>query len=325
MQVTAVALACVCACRAFQSPHASSTRALPPRASPRHRWAPARTSPPRRRWEPARRASPADWPTALADACDAGDEPAAMGDGTAAALIAGTTVGAGVLALPAATASAGFYSSTGVLCGAWVFMAVSGLLVAEASVAVVCQTGRPDLGFLATVRALLGEDVGRAAGAAYAFLHYALLVAYAAQGGALLAGGVGAAPAIGAVAFGASVGGGVAFGPSDAVDAANNVLVGVVVASVAPRGKRAAATPRSRRAGNGSPRRRGRDARTADQIRRRAATPKRRRPPRAGRSPRSSSSACRPSTSSGCWRPPARRALPSPPSQSRSSRSCTIT
>ena len=54
-----------------------------------------------------------------------------MSDASAAALIAGTTVGAGVLALPAATAGAGFAASTGVLCGSWVFMAAAGLLVAD--------------------------------------------------------------------------------------------------------------------------------------------------------------------------------------------------
>jgi hypothetical protein len=59
-------------------------------------------------------------------------QPAAdMSDASAAALIAGTTVGAGVLALPAATAGAGFVASTGVLCGSWVFMAAAGLLVAD--------------------------------------------------------------------------------------------------------------------------------------------------------------------------------------------------
>ena len=59
------------------------------------------------------------------------------------------------------------------------FMAVAALLVAETSVGVVCATGRVDLGFLATVRSLCGPRVGSVAGAAYAFIHYALLVAYA--------------------------------------------------------------------------------------------------------------------------------------------------
>jgi tyrosine-specific transport protein len=154
-----------------------------------------------------------------------------MSVGSAAALVAGTTVGAGVLALPAATRGAGFVASSGVLVASWAFMAVAALLVAETSVGVVCATGRVDLGFLATVRSLCGPRVGSVAGAAYAFIHYALLVAYAAQGGALLAGAVGADPALGAVAFSGVLGGTVAFGSGDVVDAVNNAFVVVVVAS----------------------------------------------------------------------------------------------
>ena len=154
-----------------------------------------------------------------------------MSDASAAALIAGTTVGAGVLALPAATAGAGFAASSGVLCGSWVFMAAAGLLVAEAAAAAARRTGEPDVGFLATVRELLGDDVSRVTGATYAFLHYALLVAYAAQGGGLLAGAVGAPAAAGALVFGAGVGGGVAFGPPKLVDKANDAFCAVVAAS----------------------------------------------------------------------------------------------
>ena len=154
-----------------------------------------------------------------------------MSDASAAALIAGTTVGAGVLALPAATAGAGFAASSGVLLGSWVFMAAAGLLVAEAAAAAARRTGEADVGFLATVQELLGDDVSRVTGATYAFLHYALLVAYAAQGGGLLAGAVGAPAAAGALVFGAGVGGGVAFGPPKLVDKANDAFCAVVAAS----------------------------------------------------------------------------------------------
>merc|ERR1719311_584402 len=154
-----------------------------------------------------------------------------ISDLSAAVLIAGTTVGAGILALPAATAGAGFTASTGVLCGSWVFMAAAGLLVAEAAAACARRTGEADVGFLATVRELLGDDVSRVTGATYAFLHYALLVAYAAQGGGLLAGAVGAPAAGGALVFGAGVGGGVAFGPPKLVDKANDAFCAVVAAS----------------------------------------------------------------------------------------------
>ena len=93
------------------------------------------------------------------------------------------------------------------------------------------RTGEADVGFLATVRELLGDDVSRVTGATYAFLHYALLVAYAAQGGGLLAGAVGAPAAAGALVFGAGVGGGVAFGPPKLVDKANDAFCAVVAAS----------------------------------------------------------------------------------------------
>ena len=77
-------------------------------------------TPPTRVVKPVVRATP------VVEAPPAAD----MSDASAAALIAGTTVGAGVLALPAATAAAGFAASSGVLCGSWVFMAAAGLLVA---------------------------------------------------------------------------------------------------------------------------------------------------------------------------------------------------
>ena len=178
-------------------------------------------TPPTRVVKPVVRATP------VVEAPPAAD----MSDASAAALIAGTTVGAGVLALPAATAGAGFAASTGVLCGSWVFMAAAGLLVAEAAAAAARRTGEADVGFLATVRELLGDDVSKVTGATYAFLHYALLVAYAAQGGGLLAGAVGAPAAAGALVFGAGVGGGVAFGPPKLVDKANDAFCAVVAAS----------------------------------------------------------------------------------------------
>lgn len=185
------------------------------------------------RGKSALRGSPADWPGALSEACDVEEayDARPLSVGSAAALVAGTTVGAGVLALPAATAGAGFAYSSGVLVGSWAFMALAALLVAETSVAVVCSTGRADLGFLATVNALLGPRVGGVAGGAYAFIHYALLVAYAANGGALAATAVGADPAVGALAFTGVFGGAVAFGSEAFVDALNNAFVVAVLGS----------------------------------------------------------------------------------------------
>ena len=59
----------------------------------------------------------------------------------AAALVAGTTIGAGVLALPTATAPAGFLPSSAALCVAWFYMTISGLLIAELSINRMGETG----------------------------------------------------------------------------------------------------------------------------------------------------------------------------------------
>ena len=48
-----------------------------------------------------------------------------------AALVAGTTVGAGILALPAKTLAAGLAPTATLLVGGWIFMAATGLLIAE--------------------------------------------------------------------------------------------------------------------------------------------------------------------------------------------------
>ena len=106
----------------------------------------------------------------------------------AAALVAGTTIGAGVLALPAATVGTGFLTSSIAMVVAWFFMASSGLLVAELSLNRFGETGRPGLGILDLYENSLGKAWGLVGSAAYFFLHYAMLVAYIAQGGANLDG-----------------------------------------------------------------------------------------------------------------------------------------
>jgi tyrosine-specific transport protein len=168
-------------------------------------------------------------------AVDSGEWPPAadMSDLSAAALIAGTTVGAGILALPAATAGAGFTASTGVLCGSWLLMVIAALLVAEAAAGAAKRTGDADVDFLAIVRELLGDVPGSITGATYAVYHYLLLCAYAAKGGGLLAGAVGIPAAAGALLFGSGVGGGVAFGPRKFVDKANGAFCAILAASFA--------------------------------------------------------------------------------------------
>lgn len=105
---------------------------------------------------------------------------------SAIALVAGTTVGAGILALPAMTHPAGFLPSTVMLGVVWVYALVAALLLAEVNVFYMHQSGQPTIGLLSMVESTLGQPVANVAGGAYLFLHYALLVAYMAQGGEII-------------------------------------------------------------------------------------------------------------------------------------------
>ncbi|MFM6139948.1 MAG: aromatic amino acid transport family protein, partial [Sphaerospermopsis kisseleviana] len=67
------------------------------------------------------------------------------------ALIAGTTVGAGILALPAVTLPSGILPSTIVIIAVWLYTLFSGLLIAEVTLNVMGAEGMTSIGFLATV------------------------------------------------------------------------------------------------------------------------------------------------------------------------------
>ena len=55
---------------------------------------------------------------------------------------AGTTVGAGILAVPFTTQDSGFIPSSASLFGTYVFSIVTGLLLAEANVNLMCELGK---------------------------------------------------------------------------------------------------------------------------------------------------------------------------------------
>ena len=57
-------------------------------------------------------------------------------------LVAGTTVGAGILALPAVTEAAGYAPSSAVIVGCWAYSCVTGLLLAEVNLRLMCELGR---------------------------------------------------------------------------------------------------------------------------------------------------------------------------------------
>lgn len=157
----------------------------------------------------------------------------------AAALVAGTTVGAGVLALPAVTASSGFVPSSAALCGVWAVAAVQALLLAETAVNTQCALGRPSaVSILSMARATLGDAGAAVTSVAYGLLHVAILTAFTAQGGTILTelfgaggrGGGGLPVWSGAPVFSAALGAFLFFASDGLVARVNNALVVATVA-----------------------------------------------------------------------------------------------
>lgn len=158
---------------------------------------------------------------------------------SAALLVSGTTIGAGILALPTATAPAGFLASSFALGIAWLYMTISGLLIAELSINRLGETGKQGVGLLEIYNTYLGKNLGYVGSAAYFFLHYAVMVAYLAQGGSNLGSlfdsvgleSLAAIPGLDQLFFAGAVGSLVYFSSPNAVEKINNALVGSVIAS----------------------------------------------------------------------------------------------
>ncbi|PWZ15136.1 Tyrosine-specific transport protein [Zea mays] len=66
-------------------------------------------------------------------------------------LVAGTTVGAGILAIPAVTQEAGFLASAVICILCWSYMVVTGLLVAEVNVNTMCELGSGGVSLVHTI------------------------------------------------------------------------------------------------------------------------------------------------------------------------------
>ena len=124
-------------------------------------------------------------------------------------LVSGTTIGAGMLALPEVAREPGFIPSTLTLVGCWVFMSITGLLIAEVAANLRVRgvefeslrredvdrdgdgDGDADLalkskGILAMVDSTLGRPAALASGATYLFFHYTLLCAYISEAGLII-------------------------------------------------------------------------------------------------------------------------------------------
>jgi tyrosine-specific transport protein len=163
--------------------------------------------------------------------------PASTSVAGATALVAGTTIGAGILALPAKTLEAGFGPSAVLLTAAWAYMAASALLIAEVNVNTVCALERDAVSINTMAKDTIGDVGATASSLAYAFIHYALLVAYMIQGGTLLAELVPALNGASSIGFSstarfAAVGGGsLLLGTVSQVGKANSALFAGVVGS----------------------------------------------------------------------------------------------
>lgn len=100
---------------------------------------------------------------------------------TVAALVSGTCIGGGMLAMPVETAKAGFLFSIFGITLCWAFMTYTGLLLVEATLWVKNETH-----FCSLTHILIGPKTRLLALLVYLFMNYASLVAYTAGGAALL-------------------------------------------------------------------------------------------------------------------------------------------
>ncbi|KAG8388904.1 hypothetical protein BUALT_Bualt02G0173800 [Buddleja alternifolia] len=148
-------------------------------------------------------------------------------------LVAGTTIGAGILAIPAVTQEAGFLASavTCILC--WIFMVVTGLLIAEVNVNTMCELGSGGVSLVSMAMRTLGNTGVQVACWSYIFIHYALLVAYVARSSDILTNFLGIPIWETATLFSLLFGGLCYFGSQRIIGAVNGALVVGIIASFA--------------------------------------------------------------------------------------------
>jgi tyrosine-specific transport protein len=127
-------------------------------------------------------------------------------------MVFGTTVGAGMLGIPAMTADAGFWPAVGVTILVWLFMMITGLLLLEVAIAMPKGSN-----LLSIAGKFLGRQGKWITGFFFLFLYYCLLVAYFSGGFPLLGQvfsviGLPLSPTLEKVVFAVSFGGLIALG-----------------------------------------------------------------------------------------------------------------
>ncbi|XP_020182624.3 uncharacterized protein [Aegilops tauschii subsp. strangulata] len=146
-------------------------------------------------------------------------------------LVAGTTVGAGILAIPAVTQEAGFLASAVTCVFCWTYMVVTGLLVAEVNVNTMCELGSGSVSLVSMAKRTLGTAGVRTVCFSYLFIHYALLVAYVARSSEILTNSLGIPLLESATLFSLAFGGLCYFGSQRVIGAVNGFLVFSIIAS----------------------------------------------------------------------------------------------
>jgi len=146
-------------------------------------------------------------------------------------LVGGTTVGAGILGLGGEAAKSGFvpFAATTVLI--WLYSVVTGLLMAETSVRTLVDKQENSIQTMAS--RTLGPAGGISSSFLFAFLHYAILIAYSSKGGEVISRQIGLSDTqwVGPVVLNASLGALIYFSGAQQLDRANVLLTASVVAT----------------------------------------------------------------------------------------------
>lgn len=153
----------------------------------------------------------------------------------AIALITGSTVGAGMLALPEVTAPAGFGPTAAGLIATWALLVAEALLMAEVNLELMKQAKPEDAGKIVTLRKMAEQTLGKPGKLVtiiYLLLSYCLLVAYLAKASEVLDyfAGHSLAPITSASLLCASIGSLFLLGGPNAADRFNQALTSALFA-----------------------------------------------------------------------------------------------
>jgi len=154
-----------------------------------------------------------------------------------AALIAGTTVGTGVLALPEITGPSGFVPSSEVLVAMWIYFIATGFCLTEVNLGTLCALGnsKDEVSLFSVTRSTLGEAGAVVFSIAYVFMHECLIIACCLKGAEILSSGRYVAEVgfnEGVLVFGGVLGLFVALSSEKVLDFTNRMLVLVVVSAL---------------------------------------------------------------------------------------------